>query len=254
MDKFHEYISVTSKFEAKAYLEDIFSDIGEHQEYNIYLHQIHGYYDHLSKLSGRKVMKKKVSEIIKTGLNTGKYASLSGTSILCGSTNNVNVDKVFNYNYYNEKDYRAICVLAIPKFIKVEDEDVEFSSYHGKDAWEMSCELKNHYRSKIGHIPDLHHRKCSLLDVLKEQAKFPFNNYLLGVLIAKEDKSIYKFIKTDFHLSCLCQEEQQYHDNLIENMIKDLYKKHNTQSVKDIIVNEYIEMEEKYFHFDNLDI
>lgn len=247
-----EKIIFTSETETKQYLEDLFSNLNEVQEFNIYLHQINGFRDNMTNLFGKDIMLSKLNNLIKTGLNLSYYSSLSGTSILQGSTKNIDVDSVLNYDYYNEKD-KVVCVIAIPKYMKIDNELVEYSSYKNVEARCISEELREKYLQKIGHVPDLRHRKGSLFDAVKQFDNLP-KEYMLGVLMTNSGKNEYEFVKLNSHYAFLSQEKQDAHDKHVATKIKKLYKKYNTTDTEEIIVKEYMNLEKYYEQEDMMEI
>ena len=250
--KTSEKIVFTSDMEIKQYLEDLFSNLNESQEYNIFLHQVNGYYDNMLKLHGKEIMLVKMNNLMQTSLNLSNYSSLSGTSMLKGSTKDINIDSILNYNYYND-DYKVICIIAIPKYINIDNEMVEFSSYKGIDAWEISEELSNKYKKEIGYIPSVNHRKCSMFDAVKQLDDLP-KEYMLGVLIINNKENEYKFFKSSTHFGFLSQEEQENHNKDIATKIKNLFKKYNTKDIEEKIVKEYLKLEKYYEGLDIMDI
>lgn len=229
-----------NKDEVKLFFTDLFANINSEQEYNIYVHQINGYYCNTSKKHGTSLIKQKVSAIIRNGFSISKYSTISGTSMLIGSTNDLNVDNILNYEYYKNEDCVALCIIAIPKYININGTKIEYSSFQGKDAWHFPEDLTAEYKKMTKFKPELHHYKCSLFDSIKQYNELP-NCYMLGILQLETSQNKYSFIKSINHLSNLKKEEKNQHDSHVENLIKNLYDKYNTSENKEIIVNSYME-------------
>jgi len=242
-----------SENEVKEFLTNLFHEVNNQQEYNIYLHQINDYYDDVRNLYGEKAIKSRISRILKSDFSISSYSALSGTAMLIGSTKNLDVNKLLNYEYYKNLDCVAVCVIAIPKDIKVNDEIIEYSSFEGKDSWHFPEELTKEYLKHRLTKPELHHYKCCMFDAIKRYKELP-QCYMLGVLQTEKVKNKYSFIRSYDHLSRCDEEKVKKHDKLIENYIVDLYDKYNTKDLKKIIVSSYIDAQNYYDQVNDFEV
>ena len=254
---FDKYKSNTSIFnsreELKNYLENLLRGVGSKQEYNIYLHQINDYYDDVNNLYGADAVKSKVFGILDKGFYISRYSALSGTAKMAGSTEFITGDDILDYEYYTKLNYKAICVVAIPKYISVDGEMVEYSSYNGQDSWSFPEDLTNEYIKIVKSAPELHYFKCCLFDAIKSYNDLP-SCYMLGMVTIDKNNEQYAFIETGKHLYRLPEYLVLKHNNSVENKIKNLYEKYNTRDRKTVIVEAFKEDQVYYDSLDTFDI
>ncbi len=121
------------------YLSEIFPQLAQEREYNIFMHCVTSrtsYFVERTKNPDEDV-KKKVQSIMKYGLNLdgtqdyGNYGSINGTAKFFGNSKDVDVEKIVDYDYFSMSDNVNSIIIAMPKYIDVYDEQVEFSSYNG---------------------------------------------------------------------------------------------------------------------------
>lgn len=239
--------------EVRNFLAELFDFIHTHKNYNVFIHQINDYPDYMENLYGNQIIKYKLKTIMVKGLKLSDYATLSGTTKLIGSTENLNLDKILEYNYYRGMDCKALCVVAIPKTVRVAGKEVEYSSFKGEDAWAFPEELTTEYENQGLKRPELHHYKCSLFDAIKKYNDLP-NCYLLGMLKLENKDKKYRFYNPKTHLSYMSEGEKEKHDKLVEDHILELYDKYNTEDVKSLIVASYKDVKEYYDYLSDFDI
>jgi len=242
-----------NKEEIKNFLMSLFSKIHASQEYNIYLHQINDYYDDVQNLNGASVVKHRAESIIRNGFSISRYSALSGTAKLVGDTQGLNINNVLDYEYYKKLDCVATCVIAIPKYIDIDGDKVEYSSYQGKDSWHFPEQLTKEYEKVSKYKPELHHYKCCLFDAIKQHNDLPMC-YMLGVLQIENDKNKYSFIQAASHLSNLGPAEVKEHNDYVGGLVRRLYEKYKTKENEKIIVNSYLEIQPYYENIANAEI
>lgn len=243
----------TNLEELSSFLLNLFHRIDQQQEYNIFIHQINDYYDNFNNLHGTDMIKYKMKRIIDEGFKIGDYSTLSGTTKLIGTTRNLDINNVVDYDYYRRTECKALCVVAIPKNVKVQGETLEYSSFNGVDSWSFPEELTQEYESHGIKKPELHHYKCSLFDAIKKYNDLP-NCYLLGLVRIEPKNSKFRFYNTKTHLAFKSEEEQSYHDKLVEDHIVELYEKYNTRDIKSLIVHAYKDFQDYYDYLSDFDI
>lgn len=235
-------VKFDNKEELENYFQKLFQDINQLGVFNIYVHQVNDFHEcdtrHLSK---RTLIKRRVAAIIKNGLLLDAYSTLTGTTQLVCNTQNIKLDKLFEYNYYNCATYKALCIYALPKFISIDGKMVEFSSYKGLTSYDFPKELMEEYKRQTS-VPVRHHLKCSLFDAIKGYGSMP-KHYSLGVLQFEDEKV--SFIKTSPHLYEMDEAMQQLHNRTMERKVKNLYEKFGTDKTEEVIVKAYME-EEKW--------
>lgn len=239
--------------DARKYVRKLFSFLNNQQEYNIFIHQINDYADNMEKVYGAERIKSKLQKIVAGGLKISDYGTLSGTAKLVCSTSNIDLDAVLGYDYYTGLDCKALCVIAIPKWTKVQGKYVEYSTFNGEDAWSFPKELTQEYESKGERKPELHHYKSSLFDAIKKYNELP-NCYLLGVLKLEQKANDFAFYNPKTHLAFMSEDNQLKHDKLVENHVVGLYEKYQTTDVKKLIVAAYKETQAYYEYLNDFDV
>ena len=125
--------------EYKNYLMKVIPDLAQDREYNIFMHCVTGNTSYFIKKSDTldEDIAKKVAGIMKNGLNLdgaqdyGNYGSINGTAKFFGNSRNVKVLNIVNYDYSNRSNKVNSFIIAIPQYVNVYGEMVEFSSYKG---------------------------------------------------------------------------------------------------------------------------
>lgn len=236
-----ERIKFDDKNALGVYLLNLIEKLNQDDEYNIFLHQINecGY----KGFNINNVLEVKINSIFANRLRISHYSSLSGTTKLMGTSKNFNVDKILDYNYYNFKDKIAVCVIAIPKYIIFHGEKLEFSSYKGKTNHDIDDELAELYKSEFQHLPDAHHRKCSLFDAVKTYHELP-RCYMLGVVNIKLSENLVEFINPNSHLIYHTNEEALAHKHQLAIEVDKLFDKYSCSTPASAIVRAYKDEDE----------
>ncbi len=231
-------------------LETLLDELNKMGEFNIFLHQINdGGYRSMGIENGIPI---KINSILNNGLSISKYASLCGTARLIGSSEGFNVDSILDYNYYNGHEDISICVIAIPKYIEINGEKVEFSSFNGKSNHDIDHDLRQLYADETKYIPDAHHRKCSLFDVVKGYKDLP-KCYMLSVVNLNYVTDNFEVINPGTHLIFKGVNEFKNHKAGLAGHVVKIFEKYNIKIGKDkrdtqkqiatAIVNSYKEEE-----------
>lgn len=221
--------------EYKKYLKCLIKMLGEEREYNFFVHQINNYYDY-RYLNYKHPEKVKVSQIIKNGLDLDKYSAVCGTTRMLGSTENINVDNIINYEYYDNMQNRFVCLFALPKYIEVYvGKDVEFSSYNDYCGYKNKDLIQAYLKHNIR--PDSHHFKSSLFDVIKDFS-MP-KCFLLGVQWLQNDKDDCLFLMHERHISFLEEEKKDMIYDDIREKILQQYQIYGTENTEELIIESF---------------
>ncbi len=217
--------------EIKIYLLEQMNELNRKGEFNIFVHQINNYKNYLD--SGEDVLQKKICGIIDDGLRLGEYSSIFGTTNLVASSLERNVDPVIDYNYYRNSDF-PILVVAIPKYINVDGNNVEYSSYKNNVEGARE-EIKQEFRSN-GIYESNHNVKSCLFDVLKGYSNLP-KHYILGIFTQTDNE--YSYIENKEHLKNLSNVDFQKYKDCIANKIKNKYVEFSTDEPLTLMVKSY---------------
>lgn len=224
-------IKFKSRKEAEQHLVDIMNDLNKKGEFNIFVHQINNFRDFWN--TGGDIIQKKIDGIMRYGLKLGDYASLLGTTNLACVSSSLDADSILNYDYHRESSFPT-CVIAIPKFIDVDGEKVEYSTYKS-NSMDAQKQIKNVFNDKKIWI-DRHHLKVSIFDAIKGYRDLP-KHYIVGIL--KKVDGGYDFIENTEHLRFANSEQFQNYQNVVAEKIKDAYHEYNSKDPIDLIVKSY---------------
>lgn len=229
------HIGFESRNEYKTYLQKLFEMLDSDREYNIFAHQINGYYSNdFGKTKNPE--KIKLSQIMKYGLELGKYSSVCGTTKMLGSTKNFNLDKIVDYEYYESMENKMVCLFAIPKFIEIDGQKIEFSSYNDFCGYENE-DLKKAY-AQHNLSPDAHHFKSSLFDAIKGYDKMP-KCFMMGVQWIRSKTENYHFLQNKTHISFLSRENQDVFYDSLKTEVSKKYEIFDAKNTLDLIVKSY---------------
>ena len=125
--------------EHEDYLDEIFPYIAQDMEYNIFIHCVTSRSKYfLGEIkSVEDDVKNKVESIMRCGLNLdgtqgyGSYGSINGTAKFYGNSKEVDSSDIIDYDYFSMSKQVNSIIIAIPKYIEINGEMVEFSSYNG---------------------------------------------------------------------------------------------------------------------------
>lgn len=132
-------IEFTNIVDYKNFLGGNLTQIAEDMEYNIFMHCVTGNTNYFPNKYATvdEEIKKKVEGIMRHGLNLdgaqdyGNYGSINGTAKFFGNSKEVNPLEIVNYDYFSYMNTVNSIIIAIPKYININGEQVEFSSYKG---------------------------------------------------------------------------------------------------------------------------
>lgn len=224
-------IKFNSRKEVEKYLVDVMSDLNKKGEFNIFVHQINSYQTHFER--GKNILEKKIEGILRDGLTLSAYASIFGTTNLACSSFELNPNPILDYDYYRGSNF-PICVIAIPKYIDVDGEKTEFSTYQSNTA-EIREQIRHIFFDNGFHTSN-HNIKSSLFDVIKEYKDLP-NYYVLGVMNQGENN--FTFVENPQHLKMANKKEFKKYQQSVSNKIKDAYEEYGTKDPVQLMVKSY---------------
>lgn len=228
-------LTETKKFETRKEMKDhlvgILRDLNKKGEFNILVHQINNYASFWFR--GKNITEQKINGIFDYGLELKEYSSIFGTTNLACVSSSLDADAILDYNYYKNSHF-PICVIAIPKFIDVDGEKTEFSTYKSHTQ-QAQAEIRNAFVSE-GINVDRHHMKLNLLDVIKGYNALP-TGYVVGVAI--EQGQGYTFIENPFHLRAATKQEYQAYQDSVANKIKNAYDEYGTKDPAQLMIKSY---------------
>ena len=229
------------KFDSKQALVEFLNSkvekLNEEVEYNLMAHEVK-YCAATNNGSLHEDLTIVLSSIFKHGFKLNNYLTIFGTMSLLGSSKEQDLGtEIANYSYYLNQKTKLICLLASPKYISIAGNTFEYSSFNGRSANNPDNELAMAYK-KQGFAPDLHDYKSCLFDLIKPRIYLP-KCYTLGGIVIDDKNQQYVYYDYDKHLSRQNKEFQTEHKKEIEKRSVSLFKKYQTQDLKEIIVEEY---------------
>lgn len=247
-----ERLQFNNESKLKTYLACELSKLDNICPSNIFIHHIRDYSRGDYNLVGAKTVLSKLDSILKYGFIVSQYASIGGTMMGIGQSLNMNIDKIIDYEYYKDLELTAKIIFAFPKYVRVKDKDLEFTSYNGKtNVMEMN-ELIDLYRAKTGGKPCNHHLKFCVLDAIKDYAYLP-KNYVLGVLLKYRNKEGYEFLNPHTHLMYGGKDAFDNHQREVEDKVVGLYDKHG-ENLDKVIISQYQSDMEYFDQLSNMEI
>ena len=120
-------IEFAKKEQLKQMLEFVGHMVSKTGEYNLYLHKVYDFDENGRSWNGR-TCRTNMFGIFKYGLSKSKYSSVQQTSVFSGIFDESSADKVLNYNYPWPTTEQIILIMAIPKNVKINGFDVNFST------------------------------------------------------------------------------------------------------------------------------
>jgi len=234
-------LSFSTKQDLADFLHKIIYDINDICEFNIIAHQISDMRNYFS-FAGQNLLLDRLNGILNNGLRVNNYGSIYSTTNLLTTSKNLDIEKVVDYKYYDIPN-RIIAICAIPKYIIIDNESVEFSSFNGKGERMINKELRQEYdRFKV--FPYSDHCKCCLLDAVKMNDDLG-DNLILGAIQVNEKEGVYKFYTAKTHMTYFDGETEKYLDDQ-QQRVKKLFDRIRSNNVKQAIVEAYIG-ESKYW-------
>ncbi|MGN1200911.1 MAG: hypothetical protein ACI4R8_01415 [Candidatus Caccovivens sp.] len=230
--------------ECKNFLAELFAKVKKVGDFNILLHQISC--QCYNRQDRGLTLENRINGILERGISTTRYPTITATTMFAGSVNSngedeIDIQDILNYRYYDSED-KYICVLAIPKFVDVNGQSVEFSSFEGfaggfcdnkKEI--MSKHLKDAYNLETMNMRDL---KYSLFDAVKSDR---FNkHYLLGIVHIDPSIQHYGMLVSHEHLFENA-DTYKVHNEYYSEQIEKLYNKFQTKDTATIITKSYKE-------------
>lgn len=229
-----EKIVLKNKEQLEKCLKVLFDDINQVDEFIICAHQVNNHRDAVADSDPML----KLDSILKSGLYASRYGSIDGTVRRMGSSKDKSVVKnVADYNYHvseNSKTFPTV-ILALPRFIDVDGQKVEYASSDyimndetGKKKLRDMLETKK----SRNRSPDNQHTAKCWADVLKGFKDFHVNDSLCA-FYQEEDSGNYVLILPNVHWAYKPTQEYKDYKQRIANKIK-CYDK----SLEDAIVHE----------------
>ena len=230
--------SFSSVDEYRNYLQDFLNNLTKTGDYNIYIHQVCSHKTFLFD-----TIEEKIKGIKKYGL-TIDYPTICGTAAFMGNTQDIDVDKIINYSFSNKETQFSSFIFALPKYVKVDGKNVEYSSIDGKACSysynEQPDKLMQKYKSCCTFMPKMPTIKFCLFDTIN-YSEIP-NCFNLGLQTIDSNGNIAFEFNTN-HISCLNKTEKQIIFDKIEQDVEYVYKKYGTKNLIDLIVKAYLEYE-----------
>lgn len=247
MEKENKSLVFNTRQECEAFLTKLFGDVSNEDDYNIFLHQI--YAVSYEREDRNLSLSDRISGIMKNGVSSFRYPSITETTRFAGvitkddCVEKTRVKDLIDYCYYNTDD-KYICILAIPKYVYVNGEKVEFSSFQDVAGFSAGVpqDLRDAY-AKVGKT-DISAKgvKYSLMDAIYSDCAD--KHLVLGILHVKEKENHYGILLSNEHLFNNQDEKQKYNHNSA-NKIQRLFEQYKTNDVAKVIAGEW--EKEKYY-------
>ena len=205
----------------KSFLNEKLAGLKIEQDYNILVHQLMPHHSSY-------MYQDEIRSILQNGLRVSQYATIFGTLALLGEIDGKTTDKILNYRFYPEKAKKAVLIVAMPKYVAINGENLEISSYNGLSAKDKFSVLLEEYK-KTGIVPENRHFKSCMFDAIKEYSELPVC-YNLGILIRDDENNQYFFYDSQTHLSESSDDDKKQHEILID------YKVNNHRRINRLIV------------------
>ncbi|MBQ8615248.1 MAG: hypothetical protein IJ415_01615 [Clostridia bacterium] len=213
----------------KVYLQNLFEDISKDKEYNVFLHCVTTATKYFSRDSGdnSREIEFKVKSILKNGLDLdganscGRYGSIRCTAKPYGEASKIdNVESILRYNYLSHSRLIHSIILLVPKYIHIDNEHVEFSSFGEK--------LKTNSQ----------HDKTCWFDIVKDT--FAPTEFTLGYQVFDSKTQTFKLLLNENHFA-FCGENKQaeleeYFAKKIKKEIKYCKEMYGIDDLKNILI------------------
>ena len=210
------------------YLTREFADVEKIGEFNVFTHCVTTYspYYGFKMEDKEKEITQKIEGILTNGLNLdgtniyGKYGSIRCTAKLQGVANrNLNIKKIAQYDYFSNTRYIHNIILLIPKNIKIDDKDVNFSSFYN-DVNKSS-----------------QHSKVCLFDAVKDEFCPP--EFTFGYQVFNPETQTFVFYKNEEHFMYLDSANkakiEEYFANKILKVFAYCKQKYGVEKVQDVL-------------------
>lgn len=231
----------------KDFLKNTLENLGE--EYNVHLHiiSLFGHDFRWRNCSPIEMLDQKTFGILNEGLRLDlhpvyRYSAMRGTTCYYGTNYKIDLNEVLDYVYDRANDpIKRVVIFAIPKYIEIDGQKVEYSSYKGactpsRCTPEVKEDLENAYKTINHNINGNHHTKFSLFDcTLSEHMVIP-KEYILGVQQYDTEKDEYSFLINENHVSLMEPETRMEFDDAKAEKILSLGYDPETDNRLDIFV------------------
>ncbi len=231
-------ISFNSKDEYSQFLTQLMTNIASKGDFNIFMHQVCSHRTFMCDTKEDKI------EGIKTyGLKVYPYPTLAGTAWFMGNANKIIIDKIVNYQFTEHAHVNQAFIFALPKYIYVDGEKVEYSSLDGEGVNLLNKNLTNRlveaYKKRYEFLPMPPYTKLCLCDVL-DYIHIP-NIFCLGMQTVGENEFSFEINTQHF---CFTNEVTKAKILLkLEKDTKKAYNKFGTKYLPDLIVEAFIDYE-----------
>ena len=124
----YKHMEFDSKAVLRFELGKILSQVADLGDYNLYVHKIYDFDEWGKNINNQNTVLKNMEGIIKSGLSISKYPSMTDTSSHIGIISPDKVDDILNYDYPWPVPQQAIVILAVPKYIDINGEKIDFTT------------------------------------------------------------------------------------------------------------------------------
>ena len=236
-----EVNSFSTKQDLANFLYSLIDKCNSICEFNVLGHQISDMRDYFS-FGGGDLVGTRLIEILSHGLNVSNYGTIYSTTNLLSNSNNIDINNVVDYAYY-KMNKRVVCICLLPKYVPVNGELVEFSSYHGKGLRMGDERLMDNYK-KANVYPYSDHIKCCMLDAIKFYDEL-MPNVILGCYYIDEEKNEFKFYNTKKNFVYNAIDMNKYFKEQKQKILQ-AYKEFNTTDLDTILIEAYKQEESRW--------
>ena len=231
-------INFNSVAEYSQFLAKLMATIASKGDFNILVHQVGS---HRTFLFDNK--QEKIEGIKKYSLKVYPYPSLAATTWFMGNAKTIDIQKILDYQFVENDATNQTFIFALPKYIYVNNEKVEYSSIDGESANLLKSSLPNRlttaYKKKFEFLPMPPNTKYCLCDVL-DYMHIP-NIFCLGLQSVGDDE--YSFELNTQHFCFTNDINKTKILQKLEIDTRSAYKKYGTTNLPDLIVEAFIDYE-----------
>ena len=236
-------------------LAGVIKDLDSLGEFDIYLHQVGPSFvpnDDPRRIAGTR---ETMLQIMKCGLDTSDYGSLSGTAMAMGTNHDYDIKKIVEYSYYDhgrDDVDKGVCIIAIPRYITIDGKKIKFSF----DEEAMKAASDRHYKNKPFSYLRGEHLMRSVFDCIKRGKIQNYDNdgnevnTHMGALprefmlcfqeIIVEDSS-YRLINPKTHIAYASNTHKKAFADELARIVKSYFEKYKVDNNEDLL---YCIMEE----------
>ncbi len=231
-------INFNSVEEYSQFLTKLMATIASKGDYNILVHQVGS---QRTFLFDNK--QEKIEGIKKYGLKVYPYPTLAATTWFMGNAKTIDIKKILDYQFVENDATNQTFIFALPKYIYVDGEKVEYSSLDGEGVNLLNKNLTNRlveaYKKRYEFLPMLPYTKLCLCDVL-DYMHIP-NIFCLGLQSVGDDEYSFELNTQHFCFTNNADKTKILHKLEIDT--KAAYKKYGTTNLPDLIVEAFIDNE-----------